>query len=231
MSPLQGEGRGFEPLSAHYKAPEDCAPQVVEILEQRSLSELSDSRLPPLVEALRLRRTKAYLLAGRSGRRRDRRSCTTRAAPAATTITPPSVAATSRATPSGSCPWKNRNETATVCRFCRIKTSTRISEATKTTTAVHTVLVRVRGRSGSAGARGDPSIGDASEEGCASVRSLSSCDPMLDSPYPAGPGARPPPLRSVLPSCSRVFPLTRHRASRREQREVSEAADTEPLGE
>ena len=109
-------------------------------------------------------------------------------ASAATTITPPSVAATSRATPSGSCPWKNRNETATVCRFCRMKTSTRISEATKTTTAVHTVLVRVRDRSGSAGARGDPSIGGASEDGRASVLPLSSGEPMLQSPYSAGPG-------------------------------------------
>jgi hypothetical protein len=58
--------------------------------------------------------------------------------------------------------------------------------------------VRVRGRSGSAGARGDSSIGDTSEDGRASVPSLSSCEPMLRSPYSAGPGERPPPLRSVL---------------------------------
>lgn len=58
------------------------------------------------------RRT-VYRLATCSLRRRARRSWKTRAAPAATTMTPPSVAATSRATPSGTFPWKARKETAT----------------------------------------------------------------------------------------------------------------------
>jgi hypothetical protein len=68
---------------------------------------------PAFSPAMIRRRRTVYRLATCSPRRRARRSWKTRAAPAATTMTPPSVAATSRATPSGTFPWKARKETAT----------------------------------------------------------------------------------------------------------------------
>jgi hypothetical protein len=68
-----------------------------------------------------------------------------------------------------------------------MKTSTRTSDATRTTTAVHTVLVRVRVPPASADVRGETSV-SAPGDDPASVPcfSWSSCNPILRSHYPGG---------------------------------------------
>jgi hypothetical protein len=69
--------------------------------------------------------------------------------------------------------------------------STRTSDATKTTTAVHTALVRVRNPSRSDEVRGEASV-VASEEDPTVLRvSRSCCEPMAPLTLPAGVDPQP----------------------------------------